>query len=565
MRYLVVIFFLTSIKTLCSQEILIRFNQNDSITSNSLPDSILVKKENVEKKIKFFQNKIIAEGHLLFSYDSILRKEAEITCFVTINTKFNKVILKISKQNKSEIIKKLHLRKKELDRLSFIPSEITKLMNNIRDSYLDTGFPFVEVKFENPEIDKENNLKAKLEIIPGNRYKWSKLHIKGDSTLSVKFLSELLNIKKGKLYNESTLKKVQKEIEQLIFVKEIKNHEVLFTPEGVEVFLYLTSKKSSSVDGMVGLQPNISTNTYRLAGELRLKLSNTLKRGEYFELYWKGLKPETQSLFLFANAPFLFNTSFGLGGKTLLYKQDSSFIEIKSSANVQYFIGKGFYLKGIYNFYNNRSLINDISSNQEYLNIRSHSYGLSLFKQKLDYIPNPSKGIVFSTELSFGKRKTSSYVDSVIIETPSLTSRTNFSFELYVPIANRHIAHLVFKGEQLYASGLFNNELVRFGGLNSLRGFNEEELFASANLTGLVEYRFLVDRNSNAFLFYNHAWYENNTALNYYNDFPYGFGVGYSFGSKLGVFSVVYALGKQQGDPIELKNGKLHVGYISYF
>ena len=93
----------------------------------------------------------------------------------------------------------------------------------------------------------------------------------------------------------------------------------------------------------------------------------------------------------------------------------------------------------------------------------------------------------------------------------------------------------------------------------------KRSFFASANVSVLFEYRFLVDKNSNAFVFYNQAWYENSTTSSYYNDYPFGFGLGYSFGSKLGVFSVIYALGSQLNNPIELRNGKLHVGYVSYF
>ena len=49
---------------------------------------------------------------------------------------------------------------------------------------------------------------------------------------------------------------------------------------------------------------------------------------------------------------------------------------------------------------------------------------------------------------------------------------------------------------------IYQNELYRFGGLNTLRGFNEEELFASTKGQLTLEYRFLLDRNSNVFLFF---------------------------------------------------------------
>jgi len=565
MRWFSLFFCLFIVHFFCAQDIKVSFKKNNFPPKLIFPDSITLKKNKLKNKLANLSQKMVADGYLLFSYDSIIKKDSIVNCYVSCGDRFNNVHLQIDKAQKKRLLNETSIRNKELEKLLFRPADINRLLIQIRDSYLNSGYPFVDVKLEKITLDRKNNLKANLFVEKGNSYMWSTLHIKGDSSISIKFLTELLGLKKGQLYNESRLKKISKELDQLLFIKEIKPHDLLFTPEGVEVFLFLKSKKASSANGMVGLQPNTASNTYRLAGELKLKLSNVLKRGEKMELHWKGLRPQTQSLFVSASVPFLFNTSFGVGGETILYKQDSSFLELKSSANVQYFIGRGFYIKGLYKFYNNRSFLSKPSDSKEYLNIRSNSYGMSLFKQKLDYLPNPSKGFLFSTELSFGNRKTLFYEDSLLKEKKSLTTRSKFCFEFYYPIFNRHIFHGLFSGEQLYANDLFNNELVRFGGLNSLRGFNEEELFASANVSVLFEYRFLVDKNSNAFVFYNQAWYENSTTSSYYNDYPFGFGLGYSFGSKLGVFSVIYALGSQLNNPIELRNGKLHVGYVSYF
>ncbi|EPB65818.1 RmuC domain protein [Ancylostoma ceylanicum] len=70
---------------------------------------------------------------------------------------------------------------------------------------------------------------------------------------------------------------------------------------------------------------------------------------------------------------------------------------------------------------------------------------------------------------------------------------------------------------------IYANETYRYGGLGTQRGFNEEELYATAQTTFSAEYRFLVDRNSFAFLFFDQSWYENNAEA-YYKDAPYGFG-----------------------------------------
>ncbi|MBU2018324.1 MAG: hypothetical protein KJ941_01650, partial [Bacteroidetes bacterium] len=87
---------------------------------------------------------------------------------------------------------------------------------------------------------------------------------------------------------------------------------------------------------------------------------------------------------------------------------------------------------------------------------------------------------------------------------------------------------------------------------------------ASSVSTTTVEYRFLLDRDSRLFLFYDYTWYENR-GQTYFNDQPFGFGGGLAFGTNIGTFSILYALGSQQNNPIELRNGRVHFGYVAYF
>jgi hemolysin activation/secretion protein len=146
----------------------------------------------------------------------------------------------------------------------------------------------------------------------------------------------------------------------------------------------------------------------------------------------------------------------------------------------------------------------------------------------------------------------------------SLMSRINLQYQHYFQLYGRNVLKLAANFESYYAPEIFQNELYRFGGINSFRGFNEEELFASTKLITTLEYRFIVDRNSNAFLFYDQAFYENNS-LKYLKDYPFGLGTGFSFGTKLGIFTISYALGKQLNNNLDFRSGKIHFGYTAYF
>ena len=81
----------------------------------------------------------------------------------------------------------------------------------------------------------------------------------------------------------------------------------------------------------------------------------------------------------------------------------------------------------------------------------------------------------------------------------------------------------------------------------------------------LAGYRFVFEENSNFFVFADQAWWEDATQDQLVTDTPFGFGLGTTFETKAGLFSLTYALGRQFFNPIELRGGKVHFGFISLF
>jgi hemolysin activation/secretion protein len=145
--------------------------------------------------------------------------------------------------------------------------------------------------------------------------------------------------------------------------------------------------------------------------------------------------------------------------------------------------------------------------------------------------------------------------------------KAEYTFDYYFPLAIRSVIDLGVKGGYIDAPDLFPNELFLFGGLRTLRGFDEQSIYASDFHIWKVEYRYLMEQNSYLFLFYNQAWYQNKAIGNVITrtDMPLGFGVGSTFQSKLGIFSVSYALGQGAGNPMSFKSGKISFGLMNSF
>jgi hemolysin activation/secretion protein len=101
--------------------------------------------------------------------------------------------------------------------------------------------------------------------------------------------------------------------------------------------------------------------------------------------------------------------------------------------------------------------------------------------------------------------------------------------------------------------------------LRTLRGFDEESIFASTFVIPTIEYRFLFAQNSNILLFTEGAWYENNSNNSYLKDTPISIGTGINFETKAGILSLNYALGNQFGNGFDIRSGKIHFGLVALF
>lgn len=543
------------------QKFSVKFNSSDSLGVNSryLRPKQLKNSDELRPFLRNYRLKLIDDGYFLASTKITKQDQNSADVRIDFEKKFERIQLKINSEQKKTFKKAGITSKTNRDFVALRPGELKQISSKILNHYLNTGFPFAEVGFQNAEMN-DDQLSCELEINPGNLFRWTAINLKGNVDISLRSLQTITGVIIHEPFSEEILNLVDKRLEQTIYFKKAKASEILFTEEGVELYVYLESQKVSSIQGAVGLQPNPITQRVGLTGDIQVKLLNSFNKGENLDLNWRSIQPQTQALNLKLVYPYLFQTPFGIDARFNLFKRDSSFLDVRTNLGIQYQLANGSLLKAFYQLSSSDLLYGASNSIFSKLSkVRSNAYGLSFFRRKLDYIPNPMKGNTLLVEAAVGSRKT--ILDSV---KNSLMGRINLQYQHYFQLYGRNVLKLAANFESYYTPEIFQNELYRFGGINSFRGFNEEELFASTKLITTLEYRFIVDRNSNAFLFYDQAFYENN-ALNYLKDHPFGIGAGFSFGTKLGIFTISYALGKQLNNNLDFRSGKIHFGYTAYF
>lgn len=127
---------------------------------------------------------------------------------------------------------------------------------------------------------------------------------------------------------------------------------------------------------------------------------------------------------------------------------------------------------------------------------------------------------------------------------------------------NRWYIHQQAEGSLLNsATPLLYNEYYRFGGIHSLRGFQENSLLAKSQLGLYNEIRYLLAPNMYLHSISDLAYYEGDDV----NDLLYSVGLGFGIQTGGGLFNIIYANGIQPNTDFKLSNAIFHLSYKTQF
>lgn len=474
-----------------------------------------------------------------------------------------------------ELLRKVGFKDKLFQDVSLSGKRLTGLKKRIVRFYENHGYPFAQVNLDSIQLSG-TRLSATLALQKNQKFVIDSIIVKGNARIKPKYLQNYLGIRPKSSYNESRIRPISTRVKEIAFVNETKPPEVLFRDGEADVYIYLDKKRASQFDGILGVLPSSEEpGKVLVTGELSIKLLSAFKRGELIDLSWRKMQARTQNLNIRLAYPFLFNTSFGLDGSFQLYKRDSLFLNLQGVIGVQYHLIGNDHIKVFAdirstNVLATSTLISNTTVNPDNVDSRTQLYGFGYKMQRLDYRLNPRKGFDLYAEASAGTKK---ILPDATVEISRYDGLSLNSFQLnavlqaayFIPIPNRSTIMIKANGGYMRSENLFESEAFRIGGLKTLRGFDEESIYATMFGIGTIEYRFLLDPNSYLFAFFDGAYYENRATNKRITDRPFGFGLGISFFTKIGVFSLNYALGKQFQNPIDFRAGKIHFGVVSYF
>ncbi|KGL62834.1 ShlB/FhaC/HecB family hemolysin secretion/activation protein [Polaribacter sp. Hel1_85] len=548
-HYIYIIFLIFSFKGIIAQDLTLK------ITSNNKEELIILNEIDYQKKHKdtISINKEIEKvsdylkktGYLTNTVNQIKKNDKKHIAYFFLNNKIETAVIILN--TKSEV----HFDKSKIKNgtISIPLKELQTTLLNISKKYDKQGKSFTKIQLKNIEI-KNKTLFAHLDIKQSKKRSINKVIIKGYENFPKSYLKNYYRLNSKTIFNQQKIKEISKASKGLQFIKEIKPPEVLFTKDSTLLYMYLKKQQNNSFDGIVSFASKENGDVL-FNGNIDLSINNILDTAEKIQLFWNSIGEEKQEFKLTTETPYIFNTKFSPQLAFSIYKQDSTFLNTKFDSKLFYSINPNTKLGFTYNSESSENLEKELNNNVKTFSNYFLGLQFQFNKPKNDFFFNDK----FHLEVNptFGRRKSDENTSNQF----KIEASTSYLWVLNL----RNSIYIKNKTGYLNSDSFIDNELFRIGGSNSIRGFNEQSIFASNYSYFNLEYRYLTSEKSYLYSITDISHIK--TTFN--TEKLLGIGLGYLFNTNNSQINLNVSAGKKTTQSIDLKNVKLTVNWVNYF
>lgn len=528
---------------------------------------------------------LMTKGYISASVDSVWEDSSSVSVLLFTGKKYKWDDLHVEEKD-WPLLNNLGYNKSSFNNKPFDQQKVHAVYNQLLDYFSNNGYPFAKIFLDSVQVNN-NLISAKLKIERGELYHIDTINIYGNVKLTRNFVTHYLGIEEKSVYQQSKIDKINSRFAELMFVQQSQPYSLRMLNTGAELNLYLQNKASNQINALIGFLPANEQNGGKLlvTGEAQLNLHNPFGNGETLAVNWQQLQSKSPRLDLLFERPYLFHSSLGFNTNFELYKRDSFFLNIHFQAGVFYNISTKQSLSVFVQLNKSNVLSVDttliILTKQlpDVIDYTETSLAFAYSFNNTNYRFNPRKGneLVFTT--SFGKKfihenntvvaiKDTSFNYKTLYDTVKqngYTFRSTLSAAHYFPLGKQATFKTAFNCGWFQSPNYFQNELFQIGGFKLLRGFDEESIYTNLYAVGTFEYRYLIGQNSWYFVFTDagYAAYKSSTA-NFHHTYL-GVGTGLAFETKTGIFNISYAVGKRNDLNFDLRQSKIHIGFVSLF
>lgn len=554
--YIYIVIFVWNFFQVNAQNFTLKISTKDSINSSIIQSLKFHEKhqtiENVFLEIDSLKNKLEKIGYLNNKLDSITNIDSIYTAhfFLGKSTKRVRIFYNNKIIPEKDLFRFIRNIKKDYFEINI--EEVPNVLNQLVSLFESQGKAFTQVQLRDFYFE-EDFIKTNLDIRLSKERIIDKVIIKGYENFPVTYLEHYFNLNPNSIFNSQKIENLSQQIKALAFVSEIKPPEILFTKDSTYLYLYLKKQKANKFDGLIGFTSDENNKGLDFNGYVDLALNNVLNSGEQINLNWRNNSNDKQRFNLSFKIPYIFNSSFTPKFSLNIYKQDSTFINTNLNFELGYFINYRNSINLILNSKKSNNLLNN--SINTIVDFSSNQFGLGYDYKVLNNSTLFPIKFNLTTKATIGNRK----------HQGTTVNQTQLSFLGNYLWSFNYKNHFFIQNETaiLNSDSYLTNELFRIGGVNSIRGFNEESIFASLFSAINLEYRFNPNNSSYLYSISDFGFVRNQIEKSSQQIFSLG--AGYAFNSSVGLINLSYAIGKFENQPFNLNNSRFHLKIISFF
>ncbi len=254
---------------------------------------------NVEVNIKQEEDTLIANS-LILTFDITKNEKVKINDIVFTgndNLGQDKKFYNFYRSDKEIADAQLHRKMKETKRKKWfnifkpsklIPDEFETDKNNIIDKYNELGYRDAKIVYDSISVNDDNTIDIHIGIEEGEKYYFRNITWLGNTKYSSEFLSQVLGIRKGDVYNNTVLE------EKLLYdpmgvmsvyqdngylFSNVSPVEVLVEGDSIDIEMRVYEGKQARVN-RVTITGNTRTNDHVVMREVRTRPGALYKRSE---------------------------------------------------------------------------------------------------------------------------------------------------------------------------------------------------------------------------------------------------------------------------------------------